>query len=187
VRVVALLVAFVLLLGIGCGGAKTEAPKTEAPKVANLPAGWPAEAFAELTKTEIETYAKVLPNVVAALQKAGFRPVESDPVDIVADMGKTIEAMKPVGGVEATLAAGSVTWDAFRITTYKAMAANGAVSMGFAEAMVKEMTGAEADAAKAEIAKAKAVFDQVPKVNQEMVFTYMDELKPLDEIESKTE
>jgi hypothetical protein len=53
--------------------------------------------------------------------------------------------------------------------------------------MVKEMTGAEADAAKAEIAKAKAVFDQVPKVNQEMVFTYMDELKPLDEIESKTE
>jgi hypothetical protein len=179
--------AFAIVAGVFCGGKKTEAPKAATPVVANLPAGWPAEAFGELTKAEVDAYGKVLPSVTAALKAGGFKPVASTPPDMVADMGATIEAMKPVAGVEDALKAGNMAWDAFRITTYKVMAANNAMTMGLAEAMMKDMKGAEADAAKAEIAKAKLVFDQVPKANQEMIFTAMDQLKPLDDLEGKTE
>ena len=150
-KVLVFVAAFAIVAGVFCGGKKTEAPKAATPVVANLPAGWPAEAFGELTKAEVDAYGKVLPSVTAALK------------------------------------AGNMAWDAFRITTYKVMAANNAMTMGLAEAMMKDMKGAEADAAKAEIAKAKLVFDQVPKANQEMIFTAMDQLKPLDELEGKTE
>lgn len=181
-----LMAALMLVAGTFCGGGEKPAATTEtapAPAVANLPEGWPAEAFAVLTKAEVDAYAKVLPNVVAALQKAGFKPVASATPDLVKDMGATIESMKPVAGVEDALKTGNMTWESFRNTTYKVMAANNAMAMGLAEAMVKDMKGAEADAAKAELAKAKLVFDQVPKANQDMIFTAMDELKPLDEID----
>lgn len=181
-----LMAALIFVAGTFCGGGQKPAattPVAPAPAVANLPEGWPAEAFAVLTKAEVGAYAKVLPNVVAALQKAGFTPVKSEQADLVKDMGATVESMKPVAGVEAALKAGNMTWDAFRITTYKVMAANNAMAMGLAEAMVKDMKGPDADAARAELARAKLVFDQVPKANQDMTFTAMDELKPLDEID----
>jgi hypothetical protein len=178
----------VLVAGTFCGGgSKTEAPKPATPTAQNVPAGWPPEAFAEMTKAEMDGYSKVLPAVAAALKKAGFRPVQSTPPDLVKDMGTTIEGMKTAAGVEDALKAGNMTWDAFRITTYKVMAANNAMAMGMAEAMVKDVQGAEGEAARAEIAKAKTVFDQVPKTNQTMIFTYMDQLKPLDELEGTTE
>lgn len=181
-----LVAALMLVAGTFCGGGEKPAattPAAPASAVANLPAGWPAEAFAVLTKAEIDAYAKVLPNVVAALQKAGFKPVKSEQPDLVKDMGATIESMRPVAGVEDALKAGSVTWESFRNTTYKVMAANNAMAMGLAEAMVKDMKGAEADSAKAELARAKLVFNQVPQVNKDIIFTAMDQLKPLDDID----
>ncbi len=184
-----LLVAFVLVAGTFCGGGKSEATKPDAAKpaeqavaAANVPAGWPAEAFAALTKAEVDAYGKALPAVAAALKAGGFKPVESSPADLVADMGATIEAMKGVAGVEAALKAGNMTWDAFRVTTYKVLAANNATVIGMAEAMVKDMQGAEGDAARAAVAKAKTVFEQVPKANKDMIFTAMDQLKPLDDV-----
>lgn len=178
---------FVLVAAVFCGGDKTEAPKTEtpttqAPTLANLPAGWPAEAFSELTKAELDAYVKPLPNVAAALKTAKFKPVGSTPADLVKDLGLTIDAMKSVAGVEDALKAANVTWDAFRITTFKVLATNSAMAMGIAEAMVAELKGEEAEKAKAELQKAKAVFDQVPKKNSELVFSYMDQLAPLDKL-----
>ena len=58
--------------------------------MANLPAGWPTGTFSELTKPELDAYAKVLPNVVAEMKKASFKPVQSNPPDLVKDMGATI-------------------------------------------------------------------------------------------------
>jgi hypothetical protein len=186
-KTVTLIAAFVLLAGTFCGGG-TPAAKPEAAKpaaavaAANVPAGWPAEAFAELTKAEVDGYAKVLPAVAAALKQGGFKAVESTPADLVADMGATVEKMKGVAGVEAALKSGNMTWDAFRVTTYKVLAASTATVIGMAEAMVKDMKGAEGDAARTSVAKAKAVFDQVPKANKDMIFTAMDQLKPLDDV-----
>jgi hypothetical protein len=186
--IVTIIAAFVLLAGTFCGGG-TPAAKPEAAKpaeaavaAANVPAGWPAEAFAELTKAEVDAYGKVLPTVAAALKSGGFKPVQSTPADLVADMGATVEKMKGVAGVEAALKTGNMTWDAFRATTYKVMAASTATVIGMAEAMVKDMQGAEGDAARASVAKAKVVFDQVPKANKDMIFTAMDQLKPLDDV-----
>jgi hypothetical protein len=184
---IALVAAFLLVAGTFCGGgtpaAKPEAAKpTAAVTATNIPAGWPAEAFAELTKAEVDAYAKVLPAVTSALKAGGFKPVQSTPADLVADLGATVEKMKDVAGVDAALKAGNMTWDAFRVTTYKVLAANDATVIGMAEAMVKDMKGAEGDAARAEVAKAKAVFDQVPKASKDMIFTAMDQLKPLDDV-----
>ncbi len=183
-RTVTLIAAFVLLAGMFCGGkpaAKPEAPKT-AVAAANVPAGWPAAAFAELTKAEVDGYGKVLPAVVAALKQGGFEEVQSTPADLVADLGATVEKMKGVAGVEEALKTGNMSWDAFRVTTYKVLAASTATVIGMAEGMVKDMQGPNGDAARAAVAKAKTVFDQVPKANKDMVFTAMDQLKPLDAI-----
>jgi hypothetical protein len=182
--VLSLVAVFAVVAGVFCtGGAKTEAPKTEKPAVtANVPEGWPAEAFAALTKGEVETYVKVLPGVVAALKKASFKPVESEPTDLVKDMSATIEAMKPVAGVEDALKAGNMTWDAFRVTTFKVMATSNSMALGMVEAMVQDTTSAEAKAMKEMIAKAKVVFEQVPKANQEIFFANLDQLKALDEL-----
>ena len=87
-------------------------------------------------------------------------------------------------GVEAVLKTGNTTWEAYRITTYKVMAATNAVVIGMAEAMTADSTSKEAQQAKAILKKAKPVFDQVPKANGQMIFTYMDQLKPLDALDN---
>jgi hypothetical protein len=189
-RILTAIAVLTIALALSCGGgnkpaaSKAAAPKTGTPtaSAANLPAGWPAGTFGELTKPEMDAYAKVLPGVMAELKKGGFKPVQSNPPDLVKDMGTTIEAMK-TAGVEAALKTGNMTWEAYRTTTYKVMAATNAVVMGMAEAMAGDSTNKEAQQAKAILKKAKPVFDQVPKANGQMVFTYMDQLKPLDEIE----
>jgi PBP1b-binding outer membrane lipoprotein LpoB len=185
--------ALVIAMVLSCGS-KTEAPKKVAPKAetpaavaANLPAGWPAETFTELSKAEIDGYAKALPGAMAALKKAGYKPVASEPPDLVKDMASSIEKMKATAGFEDALKAGNTTWNAFRITTYKVMAANMAMAVSMGEAMTAgaaDSVSAEAKAVKAMIKKAKATFDQVPKKNGEMIFTYMDQLKPLDDIDN---
>ena len=176
-RTAILIAAFALLADTFCGGSKTAAAKPGAAKpagaAANVPAGWPAEAFAELTKSEVDGYAKVLPAVVAALKQGRFRVVESTPADLVGDLGATVETMRGVSGVEAALKAGNMTWDAFRITTYKVMAASTATVIGMAEGMVKDMQGPQGDSARASVARARVVFDQVPKANTDMVLTAM--------------
>lgn len=179
-----------IALALSCGGGnKPAAPKAATPKtgtpvasVASLPAGWPAGAFAELTKPEMDAYAKVLPSVMAELKKGGFKPAQSNPPDLVKDMGATIDGMK-TAGVEAALKTANMTWDAYRTTTYKVMAATNAMVLGMAEAMAGDSTSKEAQQAKAILKKAKPVFDQVPKANGQMLFTYMDQLKPLDALE----
>jgi hypothetical protein len=192
-RILTAIAALAIALTLSCGGGnkpaapKAAAPKTEAPAAitANVPAGWPTGAFGELTKPEMEAYAKVLPNVMAELKKSGFKPVQSNPPDLVRDMGATIEAMK-TAGVEAVLKSANMTWDAYRTTTYRVMAATNAMVLGMAEAMAGDSTSKEAQQARAILKKAKPVFDQVPKANGQMLFTYMDQLKPLDEIEGPT-
>jgi hypothetical protein len=183
-----------IAMALSCGGGKKPAPKaavsktaTPAASASNVPAGWPAETFAELTKPEMDVYVKVLPAVMAALKKANYKPVLSNPPDMVKDMGTTIEAMKTAAGVDDALKAGGSTWAAYRTTTYKVMAATNAMVMGMAEAMIGDSTSKEALQAKAMLKAAKPVFDQVPKANGQMLFTYMDQLKPLDDLDSMSQ
>lgn len=167
---------------IGCGGgAKTEAPV--AIGADGVPAGWPAEAFSPIARDEIEAYAAALPNVVAALKAASFKPVESDPPDMVTDLGSTVEGMKAVAGVEDAIKAAGLNWDSFRITTYKVFAADNAMVLSIAEAMAAEAQGDDAEEARAEVARAKQVFDKVPKENCELVLEFEEELGMLDELE----
>ncbi len=183
-KTAAILAAFVLLTGVFCGGGekKPEAAPTAQTAAANVPAGYPAEAFAELTKAELDKYVKALPGVAAALKAAAYAPKASEQPDIVTDLGTTVEGMQPVAGVEKAITDAGSNWAEFRITTYKVLCTNAAMAMGLAEAMVGNMEGDEAEKAKAEIAKAKAVFDQAPKGNQALVMEYAEQLKSLDEI-----
>lgn len=189
-RILSIVAVLAIAAVLSCGG-KKPAPKAAASKTAtpaasasNVPAGWPAETFAELTKAEMDAYVKVLPNVMAALKKASFKATLSNPPDMVKDMGTTIEAMKSAAGVDDALKAGGSTWPAYRVTTYKVMAATNAMVMGMADAMIGDSTSKEAQQAKAMLKAAKPVFDQVPKKNGEMLFTYMDQLKALDDLDS---
>jgi len=190
-KTAAILAAFVLLAGVFCGGGekKPEATQTTQPAAAaaNVPAGYPAEAFAELTKPELDKYVKALPTVAEVLKKAAFKPTASDQPDIVGDLGKTVEGMMAVAGVDKAITDAGTTVPEFRATTYKVMATNAALAMGLAEAMMGGMDAQGADKdkveqAKAEIAKAKAVFDQVPKANQALIMEYSEQLKPIDEL-----
>lgn len=167
---------------VGCGGgAKTEAPV--AIGADGVPAGWPAETFSPIGLDEIEAYAAALPNVVTALKAANFRPVESDPPDMVTDLGSTVEGMKAVAGVEDAIKAAGLNWDSFRVTTYKVLAADRAMVISIAEAMAAEAQGDDAEEARAEVARAKQVFDKVPKENAELVLEFEEELGLLDELE----
>ena len=190
-RILSIAAVVVIAMALSCGGGKKPAPKAAASKTttpvataANVPAGWPPETFTELTKSEMDAYVKVLPNVMAALKKANFKATMSNPPDMVKDMGATIEAMKSAAGVDDALKAGGSTWTAYRITTYKVMAATDEMVMGMAEAMIGDSTSKEALQAKAMFTAAKPVFSQVPKANGQVLFTYMDQLKPLDDLDN---
>lgn len=190
-RILAIAAVVVIAVALSCGGGKKTPPKAAASKTAtpaasaaNVPAGWPTETFAELTKPEMDAYVKVLPGVMAALRKANFKAVQSNPPDLVKDMGTTIEAMKTAAGVDDALKAGGSSWAAYRTATYKVMAATNAMVIGMAEAMMSDSTSKEGKQAKAMFKAAKPVFDQVPKKNGEMLFTYMDQLKALDDLDN---
>lgn len=189
-KIAAILAAIVLLAGVFCGGEKKpEAAQTNQPAAAaaNVPAGYPAEAFAELTKPELDKFVKALPAVADVLKKAGYKPAAGAEPDLVVDLAATVEGMQPVAGVEKAITDAGTTWPEFRVTCYKVLCTNAAMAMGFAEAMMGNMEAEGPDKekleqAKAEIAKAKAVFDQVPKANQTLVMEYTDQLKSLDEL-----
>jgi hypothetical protein len=179
-----------LVAGVFCGGGEEPAEpvsrtesETPAAAPANLPDGYPAEAFAKLTKAEMEAYVKCLPGVGEAFKSAGYKAHESDPPDLVADLATTINGMEAVPGVVDAITAAGLSWDSYRKTTFKAMCASSAMAMGIAEALMSELEGEEGDAARAELAKAKVVFDQVPEGNQTMLFEYMEQLSVLDELE----
>lgn len=179
---ITLTVILALVAGLGCGGGEKPAGPVKLGED-GLPEGWPRETFAELSESELEAYADALPGVAAALKAVGFEPLESEPPDLVTDMGVTIEAMKAVAGVEDSIKAAGLSWDSFRVTTYKVMAAENAMVLSIAAAMAEELEGDEAEAARAEVARAQTVFGRVPKASADLLLEFADELRPLEELD----
>lgn len=192
-RILSIAAVAAITVALSCGNGEKPAPKaagsrtaTPAASVANVPAGWPAETFTELTKPEMDAYANVLPTVIAALKQANFEPCQSKPPDLVKDMGTTIDAIETAAGVKDALKAGGMSWDAFRTTTYKIMAATEAMVVATADSLESEIGDSTSEAAgqvRAMVAAAKPALDQVPERNGEIVLAYADQLKPLDAID----
>lgn len=184
--------AFVLVVGIFCGGTGTDGPPaadtpakpgSQAEKLAD--AGYPAQAFDAITRAEMDEYVKAMPGMGEAFKVAGYKSTNTE--SIVADMAATIEGMKDVPGVTAACEQAGTTWDKFRVTTYKIMSTTAAMAMGLAESMAEGMAAddEESKAVLAEIKRAKAFYDGVPAENQTVVIEYIDRLEPLDYLDEE--
>ncbi len=134
----------------------------------------------------MSAYLEVLPRVVSALQAADFRPVQTEPTDLILDMGGTIEGMKSVPGVLDSLAAAGMSWESFRTTTYKVLAVNYQMALGVGEGLAQGMQGPQGKEFRQRIARMKRVFDQVPPENKEAFFANIGRLQGLLELGQPT-
>ncbi len=97
-------------------------------------AGFPDEAFEELTEEELLRFLAVFPGVQEAMEQAEYEP-ELDramsAADALAGIVRGAEGIGDVPGVDSILASASLEWADFRVTMLKLVAVVAAVSEEF--------------------------------------------------------
>lgn len=92
---------------------------------------FPAEALAPMSESEVAAYATVLPGVVAALKKAGFKApyLEGTPRQAFASIGLLADTMHSTPGFDAALARTGLKFTDFRSRFIQVWAAGYALSL----------------------------------------------------------
>jgi len=171
-----LVMAFVILGGVFCGGKSgSQAPVTVAK--------WPAEVTGRLTESDLAKLVKVLPALDAALKAESWTPTLPDGGDgPVAALIGYVESMN-VPGVDDSLRKVGSSWGEVRSTLYKAFSATTALSVDGAPpevvAQMRKDTSAVARKTLEGYEAFKAAYSQIPEENKRVFAKHEQELHSL--------
>jgi hypothetical protein len=176
-------IALVLVAGVYCGGQKADQTKTETTEQI---APMPDEALQKLTEEELAKFVAAIPAASAALKAANYTAVQPSEDDQVAvALSKMVDGMKDVAGLNDALVKAGTSWDEFRGTMLRVMAASAALSADMAGEMAAQFaadTTAEAKEMVKKIDALKAACANVPAENKEMVKTRGQDLQGLSQL-----
>lgn len=174
-RTLTLIMAFVVLAGVFCGG------RTGNQASSTAPVKWPKEALSPLTEDELAQFIKALPALSGALKAVKWENTAKETDSPLSTLTILVEGMKVPGINDSLKPYGG--WAKIRPTLYKVYAATASLVIDRASPemieRIRQDTTAVSRKSLRDYEFFKSACTQVPGANKQLVTKYEDQLQPL--------